>query len=192
MLIGLFSYMRIGQGYESIKIPRITSNLVSHSLIFPFGFASQRISMEFIAFISYMTCKTTVGTNRSFFLGMPSSFATIMIQKSTFVLINKHSNSCFKIVSNVAMTNIPPFLFLQNQGAYIAQSGKWLNQQDLTNEIAITIIQTHQEMKNMFLILSIQLRSFGSTSTSTRTNNKRLIIGKLIPQCFEFDEVRTN
>ena len=140
MLIGLFSYMRIGQGYESIKIPKITGNLVSHSLIFPFGFASWRIFMEFIAFISYMTCKTTVGTNRSFFLGMPSSFATIMIQKLTFVLINKHSSSCFKIVSNVAMTNIPPFLFLQNQGAYIAQSRKWLNQQDLTNEIAITII----------------------------------------------------
>ena len=68
--------------------------------------------MGFIAFIRYMTCKTIVGTNRSFFLGMPPSFATIMIQKLTFVLINKHSSNCFKIVPSVAMTNIPPFLFL--------------------------------------------------------------------------------
>ena len=68
--------------------------------------------MGFIAFISYMTCKTIVGTNRSFFLGMPPSFATIMIQKLTFVLINKHSSSCFKIVPSVAHDQYSSFSLL--------------------------------------------------------------------------------
>ena len=44
----------------------------------------------------------------------------------------------------------------------------------------------------MLLVLDIQLRRFGSTSTSTGANSESLIVGTFIPQCFELGKIGTH
>ena len=150
--------------------------------------------MEFIAFICYMSNKTTVSADRPIFLTI-TPFTTILVTLMTkkalpFIHIDSKNISLLNHVKT--LTNIPSFLFLQNQRTYFAKRRKRLNQQNLIDYMSITIIQSHQKTKNMLLMLSIKLRRLRTTSTSTSTDCERLVISIFIPQSLKFCEIRTH